>query len=189
MTTLCYGIFVTLIFTLRTLRIWPFCDKVSAPRAQCLLPRLVSKLQAADALDNVPMSQRIVPIDWYYIIRFSVHFTSARSKFFLLDQSRMLRSLFMKDEHPPTTLWIENLLCQPHEVGALSIPVSRQEHLWWKARALRSGENSLWLEHLNSTGTTVRAVRPSVLLLFQPIIINNYKCLSTEESIDTYQHE
>lgn len=103
-TTLCYGIFVTLIFTLRTLRIWPFCDKVSAPRAQCLLPRLVSKLQAADALDNVPMSQRIVPIDWYYIIRFSVHFTSARSKFFLLDQSRMPRYLFMKDEHPPTTL-------------------------------------------------------------------------------------
>lgn len=142
MTTLCYGIFVTLIFTLKTLRIWPFCDKVSAPRAQCLLPRLVSKLQAADALDNVPMSQRIVPIDWYYIIRFSVHFTSARCRFFLLDQPRMPRCLFMKDEHPPTTLWIENSLCQPHEVGALGIPVSRQAG----APVVKSQGSKVWRE-------------------------------------------
>lgn len=49
------------------------------------------------------------------------------------------------------------------------------------------GNNSLQLEHLNIRSNAVRAVRSTVLLLLQSIVIKHYKYLSTEKPVVAYQ--
>jgi len=68
------------------------------------------------------------------------------------------------------------------------MPISRQVGaLLLTPRALRIGNKSLQLEHLNLTSNAVRAVRSTVLSLFQSMVIKYYKYLGTEESVVAYQ--
>lgn len=68
------------------------------------------------------------------------------------------------------------------------MPVSRQVGaVLLQARALRAGNKSLELEHLNLTSNTVKAVRSTVLLLCQSKAIKHCKYVSTQEFADAYQ--